>query len=246
MSLLGTINLQHRLPVSFTSRYQINFLGSLMHCHEEWLLTGFGLEIGFTGHFNTLLVTIHLIIVPSLISTFNKLLRHTLSSYICCCVFTSHSLVTASNSGDSSVSVLTAPTKVFSPQTPLQIIFNWLTILCQLTKLWTSPPSARINSVKIHPPKIYSFLLFPIFVFLLWHCFRAGIITLLYILTFGLLYICFHRVSSAHLNLLIILFAYCSTSLCMTSLLLISTFGFLNSLFWISSSWHRGPSTITV
>jgi hypothetical protein len=47
----------------------------------------------------------HLIITPSLVSTLYKSLQHPLSLSICC-VFTSRSLVTASNSGDSSASAL--------------------------------------------------------------------------------------------------------------------------------------------
>jgi hypothetical protein len=50
---------------------------------------------------------LHLIIAPSLISTLYKALQHTLSFSVCC-AFTSYSLVTASNSGDSTASALTS------------------------------------------------------------------------------------------------------------------------------------------
>jgi hypothetical protein len=49
---------------------------------------------------------LHLIIAPALISTLHKSLQHTLSLFSLL-IFTSRSLVTASNSGDSSTSAIT-------------------------------------------------------------------------------------------------------------------------------------------
>jgi hypothetical protein len=55
------------------------------------------------------------ITAPSLISTIHKSPQHPLSLFPTCCVFISHSLATASNSGDSS----TSHSQVFSSQPPV-------------------------------------------------------------------------------------------------------------------------------
>jgi hypothetical protein len=91
-----------------------------------WLQTGFELKIGFIDHFNTRLVTTlnyNAIADPH---TLQISTAHAKSSV--CFVFTSGSLVTATNSRDSSASALTSlpagsqlHDKVFSSQTPLQL-----------------------------------------------------------------------------------------------------------------------------
>jgi hypothetical protein len=51
---------------------------------------------------------LHLIIAPSPISTLYKSLQHTRQVFSVCCIFSSRSLATASNSGGSSASALTS------------------------------------------------------------------------------------------------------------------------------------------
>jgi hypothetical protein len=92
---------------------------------------GFELEIGFINHLQVVNTSNYNIIANS----------HNFTNHYCireifygCCDFTSHFLVTASNSGDSSASVITEPTKSYLhrlPYTPL----HSLTILFQLTPL---------------------------------------------------------------------------------------------------------------
>jgi hypothetical protein len=66
---------------------------------------GFGLEIGFTDHFNTRPVsTINYSSIADL-DTLQLTAAHAV--FPVCCVFTSRGLVTASNSGDSTVSAFT-------------------------------------------------------------------------------------------------------------------------------------------
>jgi hypothetical protein len=65
----------------------------------------------YTQHLEVQTIT-----APPLIPTIHKSPQHTLSSFPACCVFTSRSQATASNSGDSSAS----RAQVFSSPPPVQ------------------------------------------------------------------------------------------------------------------------------
>jgi hypothetical protein len=116
-------------PIIFRQVYilkrNVELFRKVMYCHVTYLTID-----GVLDRRLDLLTTLtrdswlHLIIGPSLISTLYKSLEPTLSFSVCC-VF-SHSLVTASNSGDSSAFALTLLSagsqlhQVFSSQTLLQ------------------------------------------------------------------------------------------------------------------------------
>jgi hypothetical protein len=88
---------------------------------------GFGLEIGFIGHFNTRLVTALNYSAIDDLHTLEITTAHAVFSV--CCVFSSCSLVTASNSGYSSASALsTTPTKSSLHRLPYKFPrYHWLT-----------------------------------------------------------------------------------------------------------------------
>jgi hypothetical protein len=83
------------------------------------LSVGFGLEIGFIGHFSTRLVTTLNYRAIADLHTLKITTAHAFFSV--CCVFTIRSLVTATNSGDSWATALTSllsgeyPTNLLSP-----------------------------------------------------------------------------------------------------------------------------------
>jgi hypothetical protein len=80
-----------------------------------------GLVTGFIDHLHTRLKTISNYSATA-ISTIHKSPQHLVSPFTACCVFNSHSLATAGNSGDSSASCA----QVLSSQPPVQnSTFNW-------------------------------------------------------------------------------------------------------------------------
>jgi hypothetical protein len=101
-------------PVTASFDRQVN----IMYCHMYvWLWTGFGLDWWIdllTTYTND--SELQAITAPPVISTIHKSPQHQLSLFLACCVFTSRSLATASNSGDSSAS----GTQVLSSQPPVQ------------------------------------------------------------------------------------------------------------------------------
>jgi hypothetical protein len=107
---------------------------------------GFGFEIEFIDHLQAITT---ITITLSLISTLYKSLQHTLSFPVCC-VFTSRSLITASNSGDSSASALTSF---------LSLLFtDFVTTLCYncLTSKLVSVMTSRHGPCRKHRTLLYS------------------------------------------------------------------------------------------